>query len=295
MLKIFIIIIFILVILYFLAIMPRIIGRPSSKPLLKQNLYAHRGLHDKTVKVPENSMAAFKKAVDAGYGIEMDVQLTKDGIPVVFHDFTLARVARYPENQIPDDAVRNEDGSLGVAGKVEEYTYEELKQFHLLDSEEKIPKFTDVLALVDGKVPLIIELKIERFDLSVCPVVDEILRQYKGVYCIESFNPFGLKWYKDHNSSVFRGQLSEEFYRTSDVLLHTPLYYALAFMIFNFLTRPDFIAYNHEHSWNLSRKICHGIYRNTAAAWTIRSQAELDRNRKKFDIFIFEGFVPKEA
>ncbi|SEL00490.1 Glycerophosphoryl diester phosphodiesterase family protein [Butyrivibrio sp. ob235] len=292
MLKTLLIIIVVLVVLYLLAIMPRMIGRPSAEKLLKQNLYAHRGLHDNNTEAPENSMAAFKKAVDAGYGIELDVQLTRDGVPVVFHDFTLARVARYEEGHVPEDAVRNEDGSLGVAGKVIDYTYEELQQFHLLESDEKIPKFEDFLKLVDGKIPLIIELKIELFDVSVCAVVDKILRGYTGVYCIESFNPLGLYWFKRHHKDIFRGQLSEEFFREPEKLWHTPLYYALAFLIFNFLTRPDFVAYNHKYQRNLSRKLCRGLYKNTAAAWTIKSQEELDRNRDFFDIFIFEGFIP---
>ncbi|WP_029321960.1 glycerophosphodiester phosphodiesterase family protein [Butyrivibrio sp. AE3004] len=290
--KILLIVVFILVILYLLAIMPRMIGRPSSDKLLVQNLYAHRGLHDNNSTTPENSMAAFKKAVDAGYGIELDVQLTKDGIPVIFHDFTLARVARYNEECIPDNAVRNEDGSMGVAGKVIDYTYEELQQFHLLDSNEKIPGFEDFLKMVDGKVPLIVELKIELFDTSVCPTVDRLLRNYNGVYCIESFNPLGLWWYRKKHKDVFRGQLSEEFFREPDILWHTPFYYMLAFLIFNFLTKPDFVAYNHKYARNLSRTICHVLYKNTAAAWTIKSQEELDKNRKLFDIFIFEGFIP---
>jgi glycerophosphoryl diester phosphodiesterase len=291
-LKVVLIVILILVILYLLAIMPRMIGRPSAEKLLAQNLYAHRGLHDNNSEAPENSMAAFKKAVDAGYGIELDVQLTKDGVPVIFHDFTLARVARYEEGQIPENAVKNDDGSYGVAGKVIDYTYEELQQFHLLGSKERIPKFEDFLKLVDGKVPLIIELKIELFDLAVCPTVDKLLRSYDGVYCIESFNPLGLYWFKKNHKDIFRGQLSEEFFRDPDKLWQTPLYYALAFLIFNFLTRPDFVAYNHIYHNNISRKLCHGLYKNTAAAWTIRSQEELDRNRKFFDIFIFEGFIP---
>lgn len=291
-LKILLIIIVVLIILYFLAIMPGMRKKPISHELLKQNLYAHRGLHDNKSEAPENSMAAFKKAVEGGYGIELDVQLTKDGVPVVFHDFTLARVARYADGQIPSDAVKNEDGSIGVAGKVIDYTYDELQQFHLLESDEKIPRFEDFLKLVDGKVPLIVELKIERFDLSVCQKAYDLLEKYNGVYCIESFNPLGVYWLKKNHSDIFRGQLSEEFFHEIEKVMHTPLYFMLAFLIFNFLTRPDFVAYNHKHAGNLSRTLCHSLYKNTAAAWTIKSQEELDRNREKFDIFIFEGFIP---
>lgn len=294
--KVIIIILIILLcaaVLYLLAIAPRLIHAPSAGVFLKQNLYAHRGLHDNRSDAPENSMAAFKKAVDCGYGIELDVQLTKDGIPVVFHDFTLERVARYEKGKVPENAVINPNGEPGVSGKVIDYTFDELSKFHLLDSDERIPKFEDFLKLVDGKVPLIIELKIEGFDISVCDAVDRLLSGYKGVYCIESFNPLGLLWYKKNRKDVFRGQLSEEFFKATERELHTPLHFLLSFLTFNFLTRPDFIAYNHLHAGNLSRTLCHSLFKKTAAAWTIRSQAELDKNKKRFDIFIFEGFIPK--
>ena len=171
-LAIILIVIVVLAILYFLMIMPRMIHKPDTAPF-KEWLYAHRGLHDNATEAPENSMAAFRKAADAGFGIELDIQLTKDKIPVVFHDFTLKRVC-------------------GGEGKISDYTYEELQQFHLCDSVEKIPKFEDVLKMVDGKVPLIVEFKIERTDLSLCPLADKMLRAYKGMYCMESFNPLGV-------------------------------------------------------------------------------------------------------
>ncbi len=190
-------------------------------------------------------MAAFKKAVDGGYGIECDVQLSKDGVPVIFHDFTLARVARYPEGEIPQDAVKNPDGSFGVRGKVIDYTFEELSRFHLLNSDEKIPKFEEFLKLVDGKIPLIVELKIELKDLSVCSKVDELLRDYKGVYCIESFNPLGVWWYRHNRPEVFRGQLSDAFHRDKPEEFKGLLYFILTNLLFNFITKPDFIAFNH--------------------------------------------------
>ena len=175
-LAIILIVIVVLAILYFLMIMPRMIHKPDTAPFTEW-LYAHRGLHDNATEAPENSMAAFRKAADAGFGIELDIQLTKDKIPVVFHDFTLKRVC-------------------GGEGKISDYTYEELQQFHLCDSVEKIPKFEDVLKMVDGKVPLIVEFKIERTDLSLCPLADKMLRAYKGMYCMESFNPLGVWWYR---------------------------------------------------------------------------------------------------
>ena len=286
------IIILVIMVLYLLMIMPRVINKPSSEPFTGV-LYAHRGLHDNRSEAPENSMAAFRKAVEAGYGIECDVQLTKDGVPVIFHDFTLARVARYPAGEIPSDAVRNEDGSLGVKGKVIDYTYEELLQFHLLDSDEKIPKFEEFLQMVDGKIPLIVELKIEYKDLSVCRKANELLSSYKGVYCIESFNPLGVIWYRKNRPDVFRGQLSDAFHKDKPDEFKGPLYFILTNMLFNFVARPDFIAFNHKYANCLARTLCRRLYGNVAAAWTIKSEADLERARNNFDIFIFDSFIPK--
>ncbi len=288
------IVLIVIIIMYFLMIMPRVVNKPSREPYAGV-LYAHRGLHDNESDAPENSMAAFRKAVDAGYGIECDVQLTKDGVPVIFHDFTLARIARYPENEIPADAIVNPDGSLGVKGKVIDYTYEELLNFHLLGSDEKIPKFEEFLAMVNGKIPLIVELKIEYKDISVCPKVDELLSNYKGVYCIESFNPLGVYWYKKNRPLVFRGQLSDAFHRDKPEEFKGPLYFVLTNLLLNFLTRPDFVAFNHKYSECLSRRLCRSLYGNVAAAWTIKSEADLERARKRFDIFIFDSFIPSSG
>ncbi len=290
-LKVLCIVLAVLAVIYLLLIMPRMIGRPDRKPHLDV-LYAHRGLHDNAGNAPENTLAAFEKAVMAGYGIECDVQLTKDGVPVVFHDFTLARCARYPEGEIPQDAIRNDDGSFGVAGKVIDYTFEELQKFHILNSNEKIPTFEDFLKLVNGKVPLIIELKIELKDLSVCPKVDELLEGYKGVYCIESFNPLGLYWYRKHRPQVMRGQLSDEFHKDKPQEFKGPLYFILTNLFFNFLTKPDFIAYNHKYSQNISLRLCRHLFGSVTAAWTIKSQEQLEAANKRFDIIIFDSFIP---
>lgn len=260
-------------VLYMLAIMPRMLFRPDRKPFLHV-FYAHRGLYDNETDAPENSMRAFAKAVEAGYGIELDIQLSKDDVPVVFHDFTLQRVC-------------------GVEGKVCDYTYEELKKCKLCKSEETIPRLEDVLALVDGKVPLIVELKIEWKDTGICPVADKLLRKYQGAYCIESFNPLGLLWYRRNNRKIMRGQLSESFKKEEGELYRGPLYWALEHLLLNVLTKPDFVAYRHEDYRNRSRGICRYVYGGLAAAWTIRSQEELDTRREDFDLFIFEGFIPK--
>lgn len=259
-----------LAVLYLLMIMPRVFGKPDMTPF-KGWLYAHRGLHDNKADAPENSLRAFARAVEAGFGIEMDIQMTKDQVPVVFHDYTLERIC-------------------GAEGKVCDYTYDELQQFRLCSSDQTIPRFEDVLKLVDGKVPLIVELKIEALDTAVCCAGDRLLSAYRGIYCIESFNPLGVFWYRRNRKNVVRGQLSEGFLKEKEY--NGFLYFLLQNLLLNFLTKPDFVAYNKKHPRVLSRRICRGLYRNTAVAWTIKSQEELEAARKNFDIFIFDSFLP---
>ena len=266
------IVILVLIVLYFLAIKPRLSSQKQWAPF-KGVYYAHRGLHDNESEAPENSLPAFKKAVKAGYGIELDVQLTKDRVPVVFHDFTLER-------------------ACGKPGKVYEYTYEELQQFPLFQSNERIPKFEEVLKVVDGKVPLIVEIKLEWMDLTVCAFVDKLLKEYKGMYCIESFNPLVLTWYRRYHNDVLRGQLSDAFLKEGEY--RGVLYWILQNLLLNWMTKPDFVAYNHKYADNLSRRLCRKLYKNMAAAWTIKSQQELEAAKEEFDVFIFDSFIPKK-
>lgn len=265
----------ILVIIYLLLIMPRMLHRPDKTPF-EGVLYAHRGLHDNTSDMPENSMAAFEEAVEAGFGIEADVQLTKDKIPVIFHDFTLQRVC-------------------GVEGKISDYTYEELQQFSLCNSNQKIPKLEDFLKMVDGRVPLIIEYKIPGGITEVCELADRLLQNYKGDYCIESFNPLGLLWYRQNRKEIMRGQLADNFIKAGEAEFSKPIYIVLHYLLFNFITKPDFIAYNHHCYKNLSRQICRYLYGSLAVGWTIRSREELAERKSDFDLFIFDSFIPENT
>lgn len=260
----------ILVIAYLFLIAPRMTGRPDVSHLLGVD-YAHRGLHDNKSDAPENSLAAIKKAVENGYGIEFDVQLTRDRIPVVFHDESLKRVC-------------------GKEGNVRDYTFEELQQFPLLASNERIPLLSDVLSAVNGRVPLIIEIKIHENAAEVCSKADELIAAYKGPYCIESFDPRAVAWYKKNRPQVIRGQLSANFNtpnrreKSTEKLVH--------YLLTNVIARPDFIAYDHHSKGNISRVLCRKVFRALSVAWTLKSQKELDASKKDFDLFIFEQFVP---
>ena len=256
--------------LYLLALMPRMVKRPDTS-LFKKRYFAHRGLHDNKGDAPENSMAAFRKAVEADYGMELDVHVTKDGIPVIFHDSKLERMC-------------------GVDGEIQDYTYEELQQFTLADSKERIPKLEELLLMVHGRVPLIVEIKSDNADASCCAVIDKMLRAYDGEYCIESFDPRVLWWFRRHHKEVVRGQLSSNF--SKDGGHKSVFFFLLTHLLFNFMTKPDFIAYNHEFMEEPGRKLCRKLYRKPAAAWTIRSCEELRKTQEEFDVFIFESFTP---
>jgi len=233
--------------------------------------FAHRGLFNNLENVPENSMVAFKNAVDAGYGIELDVQLTKDDKVVVFHDDTLSRICQ-------------------IDLLVREKTYEELQKLSLIQTQNKIPLLSDVLKLVDGKIPLLVEIKLPVSSTKTCILVDEILSTYEGDYCIESFNSLALLWYRRHRPQVIRGQLSGGLTKPmapGGILLC----FIIEYLISNFLGRPDFISYSHRHTSNLSFKINKYIFRAPTMAWTIDSELAYSKALEKFDSFIFEGFI----
>ena len=268
MMKVVIICIFAVLVLYLYLIAPRMCKKPDRKAFLGVR-YAHRGLFDNEGDAPENSLAAFKKAVDAGYGIELDVQLSKDKVPVVFHDAGLYRMC-------------------GVDGNVWQYTLEELQQMKLKKSNQTIPTFADALAVIDGKVPVIIEYKMDVPDTLVCELGDQLLKDYKGVYCMESFDPSAVRWYKKHRPQVLRGQLSMDFSK-EEWSKGKLRYWLLSHLLTNVQCRPDFIAYDWHSAHMLSRRVC-GKLGALSAAWTVRSQEDYEKAKDDFDIFIFDSF-----
>ena len=159
---------------------------------LRNFRYAHRGLHDSENGIPENSMAAFRLAVENGYGIELDIHLTKDGRLAVIHDSSLLRTA-------------------GADVRVETLTAEELDQYRLEGTDEKIPFLEEVLPLFEGKTPLVVELKVEGNAAALAKAACDLLDQYKVDYCIESFHPQAILWLKKNRPEICRGQLSQNF------------------------------------------------------------------------------------
>ncbi|MCR5398552.1 MAG: glycerophosphodiester phosphodiesterase [Lachnospiraceae bacterium] len=235
----------------------------------KGRMYAHRGLHQPGV--PENSMAAFKLAVEGGYGVELDVQFTKDHHIVVFHDANLKRMC-------------------GVNKRVRDCTYEELQGYRLQDTDQTIPLFTDVLEVL-GETTLICEIKNHNGNRNnrLCRETYEALCRYKGKYCIESFSPFLVGWFRNNHPEVIRGQLSCAMKDEGGLGYVARL--ALSQLFINCISRPDFIAYRHQDYRQPGFYICSKLYHPLLVAWTARGNEEQNEAWKRFDAVIFELYA----
>ena len=231
---------------------------------------AHRGLHENP-GVPENSLPAFRAAVEAGYGVELDVQLSSDGIPVVFHDQTLERVC-------------------GLPGSTRDYPVEKLATTPLFGQEGiGIPTFREVLDVIGGRVPILVEIKGEdpAFD-KTCAKAAELLDGYPGEYWVESFNPLALAWFKKNRPAVLRGQLAQAYLRM-DKYKGQFKYYFLQHFLLNFRSRPDFLAYRIGHRDDRSFCRLRRLYHVPAVAWTVKTRDDLSASKDAFDGVIFEG------
>ncbi len=233
--------------------------------------FAHRGLHGEGRA--ENSLSAFRAAVEAGYGIELDVRLSKDGVLVVFHDDTLDRVT-------------------GVKGRVDEYTAEDLGKISLSGSGDTVPLFSEVLEAVDGRVPLLVEIKEDPDTSAVSEAVADILASYKGEYIVESFNPLSLARVAKRLPKTARGILSHRYYAYDPY--RKPLYFLLQTLLLNRICRPAFIAYDHRHAKSLSLRLARMMGAVTFA-WTVSSaDEEAQAYKNGFDSVIFENYRPEK-
>lgn len=246
-------------------------GHPGLKGL-QGWAYAHRGLHGNGV--PENSMAAFKAAVDRGYGIELDVHLLKDGNLAIIHDSLLNR-------------------TTGLPGRVEDLVTEDLKKYTLEGTEETIPEFMDLLNLCNGKVPLIIELKPEDGNHGeLTETVCKVLETYKGVYCLESFDPRCVTWLRKNRPQQIRGLLAYD-YCHSKSSLPDYLRFLLTHYLLNFQCVPDFVAYRfNDRNASFSVRLCRKLWKAAAVTWTLTTIEEYNTARAEGWIPIFEDFEP---
>lgn len=247
---------------------PGRIDAAPKQPFQNRN-FAHRGLYNQDTSVPENSLAAFRAAREAGYGVELDVQLSRDGQVVVFHDDELGRVC-------------------GEASRVDAYDWAELQEMHLCGTDETIPLFTDVLEVLSG-APVIVELKTSSRNDELCEKTLAILRVNTGRYCVESFDPFIVGWFRKHAPEILRGQLS-----------NPPKYFDTlpkwqAFLLGNLLTncvsRPHFVAYD-TSPHPVAVKLCMAL-RPMRVVWTVRPEDDPPRRERENDAVIFEFYRPE--
>ena len=242
-------------------------SKRQKAPFFGKN-FAHRGLHSRDKSVPENSLEAFRLAAEAGYGMELDVQLTRDGQVVVFHDDTLDRVC-------------------GVSGRVDEWSYEELQTLRLCGSAQRIPLFSEVLELVRGRGPLIVELKSGRRNRELCQKTYALLENYRGEACIESFNPMIVAWFRRHGRDLIRGQLAMPARRYRSEGFSRFQSFLLSHCLFNVLARPQFIAYR------IGPRPAAVRFSELLGAMRVGWTSHEPRNEKGRDVVIFEFYKPK--
>ncbi len=234
---------------------------------LVENYIAHRGLHNK--ENPENSLGAFQRAINGNYPIELDLHIIKDGTIVVFHDKTLSRIT-------------------GQDGYTSSLTKEDLKRHKLAGTEFSIPTLEEVLTLVNGQVPLLIEIKNNGKTYELESKLIERLKTYNGQFAIQSFNPYSVGYFAKNAPEICRGQLSSFFKGEKMNALQKM---ALKRMIFNKkISKPHFISYNVE---NIPNSICKKIKKIPLIVWTVRSQEQYINAAKYVDNIIFENFEPK--
>ena len=240
---------------------------------LRRYSYAHRGLHGSGV--PENSLKAFQLAKENGYGIELDVHLLKDGSLAVMHDSRLSR-------------------TTGQEGILEDLTAADLCRFPLEGTKEVIPTFQQVLDLFNGKAPIIVELKSCNGNYKVLSEnTAKMLDGYQGKFCVESFDPRCVFWMRRHRPRYIRGQLAENFLQEKSEIPWV-LRFISTHNLLNFITRPDFVAYNFDHRhMTPTTAIWKNLWKLQPVAWTIQTPEDYETAKQEGWIPIFENFKPE--
>jgi glycerophosphoryl diester phosphodiesterase len=248
---------------------------PRIEPGYFAPLIAHRGLHDAARGALENSLLAFELAVEAGYGIELDIQPSVDDEPMVFHDATMERMTEL-------------DGPIAARFA------SDLRRIRLRDGGgARIPHLSDVLDLIAGRVPLYIEVKSwRRGPGRVDARIAELLAAYDGPVGVQSFDPLILAWFAEFAPAIRRGQIATQSTRASGGKLPWPERWHRAMLNYNAASRPDYIAYDVRGLPNPATRRArrHGL---TVLAWTVRDAAAAGRARRHADNFLFEGFDPR--
>ncbi len=237
---------------------------------------AHQGLHDNKFDAPENTMAAFKRAISCGFGVTIDVRLTKDKKLVCVSDENLSRLCG--EN-------------VTVAGT----DHNVIKGYNVKGTNQTIPLLSEVLTEIDGRVPVIINIKPTPAYDEVCRLLVKEINSYTGDIAIASLSPEIVEWFKINHSDILRGQIGVNMFaphnQSNDSL---PDKLVTSFMLKNFKSQPDFIVYDFVEFDSLFMKAMRGFFGAETAGMVMTSQKCIDDLANKFDIAIFEGFTPRE-
>ena len=226
---------------------------------------AHRGLHDD--KVPENSLAAFEAAIEAGFSIEIDVQLTKDKVPVVYHDDFFNRLT-------------------GLEKRVTRSKHEAVSGLKLAGTNEDVPTFREVLDFVDGRVPMLIEIKKNKGSRGIERIVLDALRDYKGEYAIQSFHPVAIRKVRKIDPSICCGLLSSTL---SDMKMMFLKKAAVKNARLFFMAKPDFVSFEINSFPNDRVKRFREELELPVIGWTIRTKEDIERAIEYCDGIIFEN------
>jgi len=260
----------VLFILYVLSTMCRR-GR-SKMRRFRRYAYAHRGLHGDGV--PENSMQAFRRAKEAGYGVELDIHLLADGSLAVIHDAQLKR-------------------TTGVEGMITDLKAADLLSYKLEGTAETIPLFSDVLEMFAGQVPIILELKCDKNNYAaLCEEACRVMDSYEGLWCMESFDPRCIRWFRKNRPDVIRGQLTENYFKSSAAKIPAVLKFLLKAQMMNFLLLPDFVAYRFSDRKNLSNFLVEKLWGAQSVTWTLKDLQQHQDAIQEGRIPIFEGYLP---
>jgi len=214
----------------------------------------HRGLWEEGI--PENSMSAYENSIKHGYPIEMDVQMSVDGELFCFHDDNLKRMT-------------------GVDKDIRTLTAEEIKQLKIGD--ENIPTFRQFLDFINGQVPILVEIK-QQINKGVEQKVVDHLKDYKGEFAVQSFDPFIMMKIKKLAPHFVRGQLG----LNSDK--KGLKWHVVRNLSFNFIVRPDFVHYC-VNNLPITKKVTNGL---PLMVWTVDSQEDLNVAKQYAQNFVFE-------
>ncbi len=236
---------------------------------------AHRGLHKRHEGILENTRSAFLAAVEGGFAIECDVQLSRDGEAVVFHDFTLERLTQ-------------------IAGRVNEMTAADLKSVPFKETTDRIETLAEMLALVDGRVPVIVEIK-SAFDgdLKLTRRAASVISGAKGQIALKSFDSNVVAALRMVAPELPRGIIAQKNYDYAEWSRLTPqLSEQLATLAHLPETAPDFISYNVndlEQNIDMIREVAAGL---PIMTWTVRTPEQRALANAYANQMVFEGFIP---